>query len=77
MSRGGTVYNVICQKYNLGGKEESSGIIPGLSLHVHKMMEERILPPTPTLSHSVSPPSPACAWWSVVRLDFKLLQKCL
>lgn len=57
MSRGGTVYNIIRQEYSLGGKEESSGVTPGLSLHVHKVMEELILLPTPILSHSVSPES--------------------
>lgn len=60
VSRGGTVCNIICQEYSLGGKEESSGVTPGLSLHVHKVMEELILLPAPILSHSVSPKSCAC-----------------
>lgn len=54
VSRGGTVYNLICQEYSLGDKEESLGVIPRLSLHVHKVMEKPVFLPTPTLSHSVS-----------------------
>lgn len=57
VSRGGTVYNIIRQEYSLGGKEESSGVIPGLSLRVHKVAEEPILLPAPVLLHSVSPGS--------------------
>lgn len=46
----GALHNTICQEYSLGGKEELSGVILGLSLHVPKVMEEPVLP-APTLSH--------------------------
>lgn len=52
VSREGTVHNTICQEYSLGGKEELSGVILGLSLHAPKVMEEPVLP-APTLSHTV------------------------
>lgn len=47
----GTTHNTICQEYSLGGKEELSGIILALSLHVPEVMEEPVLP-APTLSHT-------------------------
>lgn len=53
VSREGTVHNTICQEYSLGGKEELSGVILGLSLHAPKVMEEPVLPHCLTLLSSV------------------------
>lgn len=54
-----TLRNTVCQEYSLGGEEELSGVILGLSLHVPKVMEEPVLP-APTLSHIVQCPLLVC-----------------
>lgn len=60
MCREGTVHNTIFQEYSLGGREELSGVILGLSLHVPKVTEEPVLL-APTLSHIVQCPVCVCA----------------